>query len=343
MNEKFPLIELEGDHRTIGFNHGKILTERILQTIDFYKKIFKGDEKTIFKAAKYYKSKISEFNNAYCEEIEAIAEGAEVNPLWIYALNSRTEILTMVLNECTAAYFRGSSILGQTWDWAEELEDLAVLMKIRYPNNHSILMMTEPGIIGKIGFNSYGVGVCLNFLSLREKLDGVPVHIILRAILDSKSIHDALSIIRPFKRGKASNILIGDNQGNNVDIEFAGDEAYFLESTEDFILHTNHYLKNRQLNTDLEKLKSSFIRFDRVSAIIKDIRSNNPSTKEMKKILLDRNDNEHPICRHYVLDEEIGNVGTVCTIVMDLPNYQMHITKGSPLKTNFEIISLSNK
>ena len=66
-------------------------------------------------------------------------------------------------------------------------------------------MITEPGIIGKIGLNSSGLGVCLNILRINKRLDGVPVHIVLRAVLDATNINDALDRAKASGQGKASN------------------------------------------------------------------------------------------------------------------------------------------
>ena len=78
------------------------------------------------------------------------------------------EILTldvpMGANECTALCFQPTALLGQNWDWSSQLENLAVLLQIRVSENMTIQMLTEPGIIGKIGMNSQGIAACLNIL-----------------------------------------------------------------------------------------------------------------------------------------------------------------------------------
>ncbi|MHA1969807.1 MAG: hypothetical protein ACW964_18685 [Candidatus Hodarchaeales archaeon] len=38
------------------------------------------------------------------------------------------------------------------------------------------------------------------------------------------------------------------------------------------------------------------------------------------------------------MSNDIGNAGNICTIVMDLPNLTMHITRGNPLITPFSTI-----
>ncbi|UCG01948.1 MAG: hypothetical protein JSW11_20405 [Candidatus Heimdallarchaeota archaeon] len=336
--KKFPLIVLKGDPSKIGFEHGKILKERIGKTISWYKSIIPRKESEVLSLAAHFKSKISRFDPNYCNEIEALAEGAEVDPLWIYALNSRSEIMNTFTNECTAVYFRETALLGQNWDWAQELEELAVILKILPENKPMILMMSEPGIIGKIGFNSKGIGVSLNFLDSGQVCKGLPVHIILRAILESPTLEKATHIIEPFKKGKSANILIGDAQGDYIDFEFANQQVFQPRSDSKVFIHTNHYLDNVELNIDTEKLASSFTRYNQANQLIQTLKGSH--IDKIKTILLDQTRKDLPICRPYVPHPDLGNVGTVCSIIMDLIDLKLHITRGHPLKTRFTSISL---
>ena len=210
-------------------------------------------------------------------------------------------------------------------------------MKLEQVDKPDILMMTEPGIIGKIGFNANGVGVCLNFLESGKQTQGVPIHLILRKVLDAPSIESALSSITPHMNGKSANIIIGDSNGKFIDIEFANDVYYQPSTNSDIFLHTNHYLENHELNVNTEKLASSFQRYQTGMNLIE--KTSGETVNDMKQILLDRSDTLLPIFRDYVENPDIGTVGTVCTIIMDLKKLQMHITRGSPLITPFSSVS----
>ncbi len=335
---KFPIIDLKGSSADIGFEHGRILRERIIQTINWYKKIIPRKESEILSLATHFKSEIARFEPNYCTEIESLAAGADVDPLWIYALNSRSEIMNTFTNECTAVFFKNTALLGQNWDWAQELEKLAVILRIKLEKKPAILMMSEPGIIGKIGLNSEGVGVCLNFLNSGQICKGVPVHIILRSILESPDLKKATKLIEPVKEGKSANILIGDAHGEYIDFEFANQQVYQSQDDSKVFLHTNHYLKNKELNSDLEKLASSLARYEQALQMIPTVKES--SLDDMKRILLDQTMSNLPICRPYVPDPDIGNVGTVCTIIMDLTSLKMHITLGNPLEAPFTSIGI---
>ena len=331
---------MKGNPEDIGFQHGQILKKRIHSTLNWYKTILAYEDKKVKKLATHFKSIINDFNSHYCDEIEAIASGAGVKPKWIYMLNARSEIMNTFRNECTALFFRKTGILGQNWDWAEELESLAVILKIQQKNKPEILMMTEPGIIGKIGLNSVGLGVCLNFLDSGQPCNGIPIHILLRSILESASLAEAKKLINSSLSGKSANILLGDASGHSIDVEFANNQIFYPNTNTNAFIHTNHYLDNNELNTDVEKLASSFARYETAAKLTQNMSQD--SVEEMKAILLDSSEENYPICRPYVDNPDIGNVGTICAIIMDLVKFQMHITLGSPISTPFSILTLES-
>jgi hypothetical protein len=84
---------------------------------------------------------------------------------------------------------------------------------------------------------------------------------------------------------------------------------------------------------------SSFNRYNIAHNLVKS--SQNQSLELMKSILLDDSDSELPICRKYIPGTTMEEVGTVCTILMDLKQEVMHITKGTPLHNPFTKISLN--
>ncbi len=336
--QKIPIIHISGTPRERGYQYGVSCKERIEKNIALYKRLFNLDKKQLQELADHYKKQIQDFNPLFNTEIEAIADGAGVEPYWIYALNSRTEILNRTINECTSVYFEHSSILGQNWDWLEESEELVIILKISLPNGMEIVTLTEPGIIGKIGFNNQGLGVCLNFLSIeKENSLGVPVHILLRSILESRTIEEATRHIDPYDKGTASNILIGDKHGNYLDLELAIERTFFYPSEHPIFIHTNHYLAEG-FDNSVDEFAGSLSRFKKATELSKKL--SGISNAEMKLILLDDSDKDLPICKKYSYIEDFGNLGTVSTILMDLKNLTMELSDGNPFENNFISISL---
>jgi len=328
---KFPEVTVSGTPEERGSNHGAALRAQIEANIEFYAAAFKKPTAEILAQARHFREVIRDYQSAYCQEIEGIAAGAGIQePLWIYALNARSEILALETpesaNECTALYFRPTAILGQNWDWARPAEATTVLLQIQLAPDLTIQMLAEPGILGKIGMNSHGIGACLNILMVDKPLDGVPIHIVLRAVLESRTLAEARTAIQRADYGKASNILCADRQGNCLDVEFAGDETFFLKADGPTMVHTNHYL-GKPLHGETENYENSCRRLQvaqaRAAALV------DFSLADMQAILSDRSDTDYPIWRAYQPDEDLLEVGTVATLVMDLKAGELYVRKGN--------------
>jgi len=323
------------DSASLGFSYGEKCRERILSTIGFYGGIFNKTEEEIFARATHFKQMIAKFDQEYCSEIEGIARGAQVDPLWIYALNARSEILDAFYPECSAVFLKNSGILGQNWDWSQRLENLAVLLRITKGNGHRILTVTEPGIIGKIGLNSKGVGVCLNFVNYSKPATGVPIHILLRSVLDSSSVEEAATKIRKYGFSTNGNILIADKRGDYVNFELSSDHLDEIRPAEAVYHHTNHYLGSNP-NALPEELQSSFSRYKQISRFIAENAGNLKTVDDLKTILLDQQNPELPICRKYIENPFTETLGTVCSIVMNLKSAEMNISLGNPFEYGFK-------
>jgi isopenicillin-N N-acyltransferase-like protein len=333
----FREIDIAGTAYERGVMHGTQLRSEIADALDFYRDIFKLPAESVLNQAAHFHRVITAFNPDYSEEIRGIADGSEQELLWIVALNARTEILALTrntsINECTSMCFPDRPVLGQNWDWGERLEALCAVMRISRPDGHVIRMLGEPGIIGKIGMNNAGLGVCLNILTLSGGLDGVPVHVMLRAILDCKSADEAASVIDRAPTGKASNIIVADSSGHCFDTEFAGGETLDPGSIDGNFIHTNHYLA-REINAPDDPLFfNSRARMNTATQRVS--QSADYTAAKMIAILSDRSHEQFPIYRPYVPDEVLQSVGTVATIVMDLSAKELHIRKGNDPDNRF--------
>ena len=341
------LVHLKGTPEEIGLQHGKLLKGKVAATWEFYSQTLFGNQMELLEEyGAQYLQVIKEFSAEYGSEIDALAKGAGL-PAWqIAVLNARTEIIhilmeKMSIGECTALYLSGSRILGQNWDWMEQLEPLFVVMRIDREDGHQIMQIAEPGIIGKIGLNSKGIGVCLNILSGRPSPVAVPVHILLRYVLDSDNLDDALSRFQKMDLGTYSNILMADDQGGSVNMEFAGPEMKVVDYGDDIPIHTNHLLGELKNGRDTSKdpmFENSLARFSRGKEILADT-DKSAGVSEFKSILRDGENASDPICVNY--KEILGfMIGTVSSAIMDLPNRTIHVTEGPPDNARYTAYSL---
>jgi isopenicillin-N N-acyltransferase like protein len=343
--DRFPLIELRGSAGDIGLLHGRKLAERIERCYAFYRSLLhEYMDADIRLLAERFADAIIAFHAPHAEEIEAIAYGAHFEPWKIYALNARTEILRSLitqkgaaLHECSSLFLRQGCLLGQTWDWSHVFEDLVVLLHIRAKGGESLLTLTEPGIIAKIGLNSQGIGVCLNILRAPAVPRGVPIHVLLRAVLEAGSAAEARERVLSAHFGTMSNMIIADTTAYGVGIEIAGSEVALYGESEPFIAHTNHYTHLPVENPRTE-FESSYARLDTLSSLCGQVKEGNVS--EMQTILGDRSNEKLPVCCEYEPDDLVGDAGTVTAVVIHLPSQTVYYTPGNPRRHPYRSLSL---
>lgn len=340
---RFPHYTFSGGPIERGHACGEALRERIHATYALYSdSLFSNsaiDAAEMKLRAQALRLRIGDYASVYKDELDALARGAAIDAWQIYVLNSRTEILNAPVSECTALYFKESRVLGQNWDWVGALEDLAVLITWELPEERKILTFTEPGMLGKIGFNNAGLGVCLNILFSEHALDGVPVHVMTRAVLDGDNVAAARDNLIRSGRGKSSHFLLADASGDACSMEFAAGERFEAAPTENTYLHTNHCIaasaqgKSAIIPTSIE-------RFEQACTHLKEAAGQD--TTLMKKILLDQSQGNCSINLPYHPEALLDNqpVGTCATIIMDLAQQEMQIKKGPGSVGDFAVYQL---
>lgn len=242
-------IILAGNNKTIGEQHGEHLKEDIRETYEIYREIWRLSDAQIASRLYRFKETIRKAFPQLTEEITGIARSASVNESVIYAINSRTELISnQSLLECTAAgitsFAKGGchTVLAQNWDWVNTLRSLTKVIQITYETGKVLQMLIEPGMVGKIGFNGDGVGTCLNFLPTQYKrVSGIPVHVMLRGILECSTSEEAASLVSMLPRASSANYLVGDIEDGIYSLETTPEKVNSLQPKDGLITHTNSY------------------------------------------------------------------------------------------------------
>lgn len=336
----FPHITISGDAEGRGLEHGRALSEGIGASLEIYLRLFARPQAQVRALADAYRARIAEFSYDYTIEMDAIARGAGVPSWQISALNSRTEILNhngIAAQECTALYFESSGLLGQNWDWLGALEPLCVVATIMRPDGHWMVTLTEPGMLAKIGMNNHGVGVCLNLLRDATGTAGVPVHVVLRAILDSTSVEQAKHVVELSGNDKASHLLIADAKGTYASLELAANAVHELKASDGVAVHTNHYLAPGVPANDSPG-SSTHARLTRARALVNKLQDHN--LDGLQRVLDDKRGSEQAINCPYHPRADFADMpaGTVASIMMDLRAGEMYIRRGNDPALGFERI-----
>ncbi|RPD57838.1 AAT-domain-containing protein [Lentinus tigrinus ALCF2SS1-7] len=291
-----PRLDLKGSSYEIGLQHGQLLAPQILDQLSIYRELFrqacKFEWAHVRTVADEFRAGIDPLAPDLLEEMKGIADGVQkaktstasadevvVDVLDIIALNARSEIALGQWDDgCTSLAWHirtpgtEKQILAQNWDWREAVGKNLAMVSIERVGKPKIWMVTEPGIVGKIGFNSQSVGVCLNAIRARPiSTSLLPIHLLLRIALESDSVDSAIATFEKLGGAASSqHILIADaNGGRGLELSPRGG-VYLREDSNGIVTHTNHFLEN-MLMDEPPWLSGSPIRLERAKTICEEL------------------------------------------------------------------------
>lgn len=279
----------------------------------------------------------------YLEEIRGLAEGAEVGLLDIVALNVRTEItfglftkqpkLPIGTDGCTSLAYKSSraSYLSQNWDWQVKQAPNLIICHVSQPGTDipGFKMVTEAGVIGKIGLNEKGVGVCLNAIRARGvNASKLPVHLALRAVLESASRSVAVETLKGTGVAGSGHILIADETGSTgLECTSKGIRELQMDG-QGRIIHTNHIILDHPDVDEPPWLEDSPVRLSRMSQLFDErIASSQIDMFSIFDMFKDEYGYPGSINRSQEGDSETQ---TLFNIVMDLNKKRAIVTFGRP-------------
>jgi isopenicillin-N N-acyltransferase-like protein len=357
MQQFFPIIELKGNPYDMGLSHGKALAREIGANLNLYFRMVKGltglePDQCLTHAGRFLPV-LKEHAPTLSEEMEGIANGAEVSLEEILFLNARSELMSMGTNygaaagECTAIGLAGERtvdgrpIIAQNWDWHERVFGTSAIFSIDPAEGPKALFLAEAGQIGKIGFNEYGVGVLLNILITGDVRYGLPVHVLLRLILGTRDTLEAVSLIKDAARGGTSHFLIGDINGHIRGLELTPDEVAEIVPENGVVTHTNHYCDSKLAEKDLGRqlFTDTTARFDRAVSLIAG--RNKWDVKNLSELFSDHDNHPTSICRHVkASDPEFLRMFTIASCIIDLAGKKMLVSHGQPCKAPYQEVAL---
>lgn len=355
----FPVFDLKGTPHERGRMHGEQARGRVERSLANYARLFEYYGMPWAEAQRRgaaYRDVIGGFDAGLLEEMEGIARGAERPFGEILALNARTEILPPSFltgadaGECTAIAVApagsagGGTLLAQNWDWVGAQREAMVVLRIPEGDAPACLTLTEAGMLAKIGLNAAGVGVCLNIL--RSIFDGtqagVPVHVLLRALLKRKSVRDAVEFCSALAFGGSSNILMADRGGELASLEFSPRGLRVVRGQGATLCHTNHFVHPEAAGWQATQLPnlSTEARLDR--ARWHAAARARHGIEDLQRLLRDESADLLSICRKPdpSLPPE-AQIETVASVIMDLARGVMHVAPDVPSRADYQPVALA--
>ncbi|EMC97628.1 hypothetical protein BAUCODRAFT_68242 [Baudoinia panamericana UAMH 10762] len=336
-------IHCEGTPYQIGLKHGQEAKLQISRCLNFYAGMFqetaKMDWGRVQQLAMTFESIMERKWPAYLEEMHGVADGAGVDMAEIIAINVRTEIaFGMFSDGCTALSWRTeyASFLAQNWDWMEAQKENLIILTIEQTDKPTIKMVTEAGLIGKIGMNSAGVGVCLNAIKAKG-MDPtrIPCHLGLRMVLESQSRDEAVQKLEKYGVASSCHMLVADAHGG-VGLEWSSVELQKVPmNVSEQVFHSNHYLRKHKGVEDTNWLGDSNFRVVRIEELCKSL-GGHPNSQNLFELFKDEANYPGSICRSQL---DGAQSASLFNIIMDLQARTATVTLGRPVAPE-EVVQL---
>lgn len=307
----------------------------------------------------------------YLEEIEGLAAGAGISIVDVLALNVRTEIMFGLFTEpnptngnlhdnipsegCTSLGWvdarSGQSFLAQNWDWQKGQGPNLIICHVspaitddhvtNEPPPPNFSMVTEAGIIGKIGFNARGVGCCLNAIRARGMDPSrLPVHFALRTVLESRSREDAIAKLGAVGVAGSAHILVADETGSTgLECSPISGIKELLMDGDGRVYHTNHLVLEHPGVDEPPWLEDSQKRLARIKVLAGSTttKSTTSSDVDFGRLFEMFKDEEGCPCSINRKEEGESSFQTLFTIIMNLSQRQAQVKFGRPTEGGQEV------
>ncbi|OGP48306.1 MAG: hypothetical protein A3K30_07550 [Deltaproteobacteria bacterium RBG_13_51_10] len=356
---KIPVIEASGSPYELGYQHGKQAREAVQKNIQFYLDFWKyfGGKKPelILQHVHEFLPYVEKADSELIEEMKGLADGAEVKFDHILALNCRYELsfgfmAGIPMEGCTSfallpeVTLDRHTYVGQNWDNKPNLEQSCIILRLKQEKKPEIIMYTEAGVIGHKGFNSAGIGICLNFMWCAEDIfkPGLPAWLKVRMLLNCQNLIEGLRVLTNFEGPNSINMMVAHRDGEALDAECAPGETFFLFPEGGVLTHSNHYLSLRlsAKDTGISLIPDTVIRSQRSHRLFQG-KGGNLDVGSIASIMSDHFGYPHSICRHRAAGvHPYEQWESLTSIIMDLTAGNMHYSCGPPCSNPHELIAM---
>lgn len=260
-------------------------------------------------AATDFRPAIEQHTPDLLREIEGIAAGAEVPFEMLFGLQLldeewahrvRLRQAQGRLEKCSSLGLvcaDGATWIGQNMDLGGYTDGHQVLLWISGEGGRSAaLVFTVAGMIGLMGVNAAGIGVCVNSLpQLPSAPSGLPVAFVLRRLLQAESLAEACDLVTSLPHATNQHYLIA-GPGAVRAFEASCDAVTEYHAPQAArVLHTNHPLA--QVQGAAETADARLNTIARLGSLTARLSDGEPKLADIQAALCAFDDPRHPVCR----------------------------------------------
>lgn len=349
------VYDWQGSPFEIGRQHGQTLRSAIID--EYNRSLGMLCERSGYSESHYLARHRAQFETVFqdlvpraVEEIRGLAQGAGLPYDLAFFAATRDGIKTPEPRDgCTAFYAghkvtaSGNILLGQTKDTGAPLSRYRV-MKLRYSDGQSTVVLNYAGWVANIGLSSNGMAFTGNSLYAQaSKEETVPFTLLKRLTMEKNTVGEVLQAIKGFSFENGC-FTIADKYGAAVCLEWVAGKCAQTDISGRTFGHANRILApDLQVHEDSFdsgncELDSSRERQETVQRLL-DEKKGAIDMATLKSIAGDHAACPQAICRH----EEAGWGKTTAAYVADLNAGRIQICLGNPCSADWSEYSLESQ
>ena len=345
-NAFFPLVEVSGSPYERGHQHGMQAADRVRRSTAIYTRAldqFGFSSGRLRGLVDEFRRQINAFEPAYIEEMQGIADGANVRFDEVLMINARTEIVSQArlahlagtkdaepeaADACTSAAVlpsrsaSGNLLQGQNWDNRVDCADTIIILRVLREDGPDVLTFVEAGGLARYGMNS--AGLVLNGNGMSSSRDytqpGIPLPLIRRKALEQEHYAVALQIVAATPKACSCNVMLGSSLGLSMNLECAPDETFVLVPEDGLLVHANHWNSAVALGklqeTGLLTSPESLYRDQRVRQSLQSA-GRLLTMEHLKQAFDDRHASPYSVCRPPRMGGQGYSSSTTATLLME--------------------------
>jgi len=337
---KIPIIHVKGTHYQVGYQIGthmkSQLRELIQQSKEYVEKETDLDWNDIRAPSQIFLEFSRKHMPEYVEEMQGAADATGIDLVDLFSEMCEEIFSKNYLKGCSDLIASGdvtadgSVLVAHNNDTSPNLEKYAVVVHYQVDGEPEILAVGYGGLGISVGYNSAGISLTGNELSMNDMKMGVPRMLLVRKILSARTIGEAIdaAIFQP--RASNYNQVITDENGEIYSIEGSGTDYEAIYATDGYLVHTNHYVSPRMRKYELDPrdITTSMVRYNRATRLMKNNKGK-ISLDMLKGFLKDHVNRPGSLCRH---GEEVK---TTFSVIINLSTKTMFLARGNPCESEY--------
>lgn len=351
--QALPIVRVKGSPLNRGRQQGEAARPQVLRALTRYKDVLIRAinltwEEGMREARKFLPYGEQAFPE-FVEELRGIAEGADVPFEEVWTLNCYEGLSEtgQQMWGCTSIAVRDDMtadshvLLAHNEDWISVDKDNVYLVHAQPDKGPEFVGLTYGPFLVNIGLNAEGIGIAIDSVYPTDGRVGVPRILCSRAVLQARTITDAIRACVPKLRAGGYGYLLADACGELYCVETSATAHDILYGEEGWLVHTNHYLSSRM--KDLEEsgtYANSNVRLNRARRLCR-ASLGRVTVDSLQTVLRDHVSHPDSICTHEDhRDPPHEREQTLVSVVMDLTERVMWAAPGPPCEATYLPYSL---